>query len=343
MMRQATAPFSQLTWIRAMMAQVPGARLLSVPEMVNGQGSPRLAVALQSHRLPLSYHESWITPLTSTGLPAASAMPSAQDAVTLLERVSTPIVFRSLPEGHPTTDALLAASSHHHFLDRWERAALNISGTFDAWLMENFDHKRRKELKRLRARLSEQGTFTVSHLGKGDDLAPYIAAFLALERKGWKGKRGTAIENDPRLVKGLEQGLAGLHRSGNVRFWMMQLDGKPVAAMFALIDGEEATLGKIAHDETLSKFSPGVQIILEATEALFAEPGLQLADSNAIPNHPMINRIWRDRVSFMDVVLAGPSVTPSAFNGLTRYLGMKHAVRSSLKQAFLRLTGRKQS
>jgi CelD/BcsL family acetyltransferase involved in cellulose biosynthesis len=339
MMRQATAPFSQLPWIRAMMAQVPGAELMSVPEV----GLPRLAVALQSRRLPFRYHESWITPLTSTGLPAASVLPTAQDAVALLEQASTPIIFRSLPVGHPTTDALLAASSHHYFLHRWERAALNISGTYDNWLMENFDHKRRKELKRLRARLSEQGALTVSHLAAGEDLAPFIRAFLELEARGWKGKRGTAIESDPRLVKGLEQGLLGLHRSGNVRFWMMQLDCKPIAAMFALIDGEETTLGKIAHDETWSKYSPGVQIILEATEALFAEPGLNYADSNAIPDHPMINRIWRDRISCMDVVLAGPSVTASSFNGLTRYIGTKHAIRSLLKHAYLRLTGRKRS
>ena len=322
-----------------MMAQVPGAELLSVPEV----GLPRLAVALQSHRLPFRYHESWITPLTSTGLPSASMLPSAQDAVALLERASTPIVFRALPENHPTTDALLAASSHHHFLNRWERAALHFSGTYEAWLMENFDHKRRKELKRLRARLSEQGTFTASHLAYGNDLCPFIKAFLELEAQGWKGKCGTAIENDPRLVKGLEQGLLGLHRSGNVRFWLMQLDGKPIAAMFALIDGEEATLGKIAHDEAWSKYSPGVQIILEATEALFAEPGLKLADSNAIPDHPMINRIWRDRITCVDVVLAGPSVTAASFNGLTRFIGTKNAIRSSLKRAFLRLTGRKQS
>jgi CelD/BcsL family acetyltransferase involved in cellulose biosynthesis len=339
MMRQATAPFSQLPWIRAMMAQMPGAELLSVPEV----GLPRLAVALQSHRLPFRYHESWITPLTSTGLPSASVLPTAQDAVALLEQVSTPIVFRALPENHPTTDALLAASSHYYFLERWERAALNIDGTFDGWLMTNFDHKRRKELKRLRARLSEQGQFTVAHLAYGGALSPFIKAFLELEGQGWKGKRGTAIESDPRLVKGLEQGLLGLHRNGNVRFWMMQLDGKPVAALFALIDGEEATLGKIAHDEALSKYSPGVQIILEATEDLFGEPGLKLADSNAIPDHPMINRIWRDRITCVDVVLAGPSVTAASFSGLTRFINTKRAIRSSLKRAFLRLTGRKQS
>ena len=220
---------------------------------------------------------------------------------------------------------------------------MNISGTYDTWLMQNFDHQRRKELKRLRSRLSEQGALTVSHLAAGDDLAPFIKAFLALEAKGWKGKRGTAIESDPRLVKGLEQGLAGLHRSANVRFWMMQLGGQPIAAMFALIDGEEATLGKIAHDEAWSKYSPGVQIILEATEALFKEPGLKLADSNAIADHPMINRIWRDRITCVDVVLAGPSVTAASFNGLTRFIGTKHAIRSTLKHAFLQLTGRKQS
>ena len=261
----------------------------------------------------------------------------------LLDRLNAPVLLRNLQLEHPTTQALLKAAPHIKILNSWERAGLAPVGSFDDWLMQNFDQKRRKEFKRLKARLAEQGQLTVKCLQPDEDLAPYIAGFLPLESAGWKGKRGTAVENDQRLTRALKAGLAAMHGLEKLRFWEMALDGKPIASLFALVDSGEATLGKIAHDETWSKFSPGVLIILEATQSLLAEPGLTLADSNAIPDHPMINRIWRDRISCIDMLVAGPPVSKTKFSTLSLFLGTKHASRALAKRAFMRVTGRKRS
>lgn len=338
-MTPSAQAFSNDVWMRAVLAHVPGTRALVSD---SDGGSFRLYVARRA-TLPLAHIESVPSALVSSPLPAVSRRPTVAEAQTFLNQLGVPLVLRGVPADHPVTAMLLKAAGHAKVLKTWQRAALDVSGSFDDWLMQNFDHKRRKELKRLKARLSEQGKLELLDLKAGESLAPHLAAFLAVESSGWKGKRGTAINSDAEAAKGLAAGLTAMHAQGKVRFWTMALDGAPVASLFALVDGGEAVLGKIGYVETFSRFSPGVLLIIEATKALFAEEGLQLADANAIPGHPMIDRIWRDRITCMDVVIAGPRVTAATFAIVSHFHGMKDASRAAAKKIYLRLTGRRQS
>ena len=338
-MTAAPAMFSHPAWLRAVLAQTPEVGLT----VDRGLSPPFAFHALRRKRFPFVHAEAFQSALMPSPLPAAADVPKTEQARAYLDHLAMPLVLRNVPEHHPVMAALRAGASHVHMLKQWQRAGLKISGTFDDWLMSNFDHKRRKELKRLRARLSEQGALTLDSLHPGGELADHVAAFLTVEVAGWKGKRGTAIGNDPKLVKGLEQGLAAMHGLGKVRFWTLRLDGRPVASLFALVDGGEATLGKICHDESLGRFSPGVLLIIDATEALFSDATITFADANAIPGHPMIDRIWRDRISCMDVVIAGPVVNSLTFRAVALGFGMKDAARAVIKRIYLRVTGRRSS
>jgi Acetyltransferase (GNAT) domain len=335
---EATATFTHPDWLRAISAQVPGAEIFQFPHT----GLPRLTAALKAVRLPFKHYESWVTPLTPMGVP--SVAPGAALAISgLINGLDAPILFRSLPLSHPVTEALLAQSPSSRIMAQWERAGLDVSGSFETWLAENFDSKRRKELKRLKARLGEQGSLELAVLQPAENLTPFIENLLALEASGWKGKRGTAVAQDAAMARALRGGLAAMHERGRVRFWQMTLDGKPVASLFALIDGSEASLGKIAFDEAFAKYSPGVLLILEATQALFAEEHVLLADSNAIPDHPMINRIWRDRIVCVDVLAAGNTVPAAQFKFLASWLGLRKSLRTTAKNLLVRVTKRKVS
>jgi CelD/BcsL family acetyltransferase involved in cellulose biosynthesis len=335
---EATATFTHPDWLRAIAAQVPGAELFQLPQT----GLPKLTAALRPARLPFKHYETFVTPLSPQGVPAVAPgiVPPVAD---LLDGLEAPVLFRSLPIAHPVTEALMKHATHVSVLKRWERAGLDVSGSYETWLSENFDHKRRKELKRLRARLGEAGLLEVKTLSKGDALDGFINGLLQLESAGWKGGQGTALAQSPELTKALWDGLKAMHARGRVRFWEMSIDGKPIASLFALIDGSEACLGKIAYDEAFAKFSPGVMIILEATQALFAEDGILVADSNAIPDHPMINRIWRDRIECADVLVAGSVVPASVFNGLSLFHQARNSIRGALKRLFVSVTRKKVS
>jgi len=46
-----------------------------------------------------------------------------------------------------------------------------------------------------------------------------------------------------------------------------------------------------------------VQLTLELTRHLCADPAIATADSTAGPDHPMINPIWRGRLAIGDVLI----------------------------------------
>ena len=77
----------------------------------------------------------------------------------------------------------------------------------------------------------------------------------------------------------------------------------PVAAGVVLRHQDRAFYFKIGVDERFAKFSPGVQLTLELTRHLCADPAIGSADSTASPDHPMINPIWRGRLAIGDVLI----------------------------------------
>jgi len=78
------------------------------------------------------------------------------------------------------------------------------------------------------------------------------------------------------------------------------VDGHAIAAVVILRSGPTAWCWKIAYDESRARFSPGVQVILDATAMLLADDGIRCVDSCASPDHPMIDHIWRERLVLAD-------------------------------------------
>jgi hypothetical protein len=261
----------------------------------------------------------------------------------LLGSISQPLLLEAIPSDSELFKVLVSETPHVHVLSRWERAALKTNGSFDIWLSENFDHKRRKELKRLRNRFAEQGALVSQSLAPGEDIGPYLQDFLALEQRGWKGAQGTAVSDDTGLVDALRKGLHASHEKGALRFWRMTFNGAPVAALFAVVDKGQAMLGKIAYDEMWSKYSPGVLIILDATADLFADPSVEMADSNAIPGHPMIERIWRDRLAFADVMIAPTGMSAVRFAWSKNIEELRRGLRQKMKSVYYRVKGEQPS
>jgi CelD/BcsL family acetyltransferase involved in cellulose biosynthesis len=322
-------------WMRAISAHISGANFVQVP----ATGLPRLTTVLAKHSIPLRHFETWVTPLFNAGVPSAATQPTSSDVLALFEAAESPVLFRNLPVDHPVTESLLQTAPQVKVLKRWQRAGLNLHGTFENWLQTNFDQKRRKELKRLRARLSEQGKLESISLQPNDDITPFLQDFLKLEAESWKGKRGTAIANSPQAAKALEAGLLAMHKAGRLKFWQIKFNAETIATMFALTDAGEVSLGKIAHAGSFAKYSPGVLLILDTTADLLADGTFTRADSNAIPGHPMIDRIWRDRIECVDVLLAGPSTPNPVFQCLATWIGIKSASRSFVKHVLARTLG----
>ena len=204
------------------------------------------------------------------------------------------------------------------------RALLDPGAERDSYLERAVSAGRRKEMRRQRRRLEEFGPVTFDTVTGADGIAAALQDFLVLEASGWKGVAGTAIVDEPAIKTFVQTAVSSLAAQGHARIDRMLLDGKPIAATVTLQSGDTAWCWKIGYNEGMARFSPGVQLICELTEGLATDQRVARTDSCATADHPMINHIWRERLSLSDRLIAlKPSAMPfslaSGMESLRRY------------------------
>jgi CelD/BcsL family acetyltransferase involved in cellulose biosynthesis len=295
-----------------------------------------MVMPVTRQRFPVPVLANCATPVSTYGLPHLDLDMAVPALTAFLRQAEGPVILHSVPRSGPFWDAITAAAGHVAVLGQWQRAGLKLEGSFETWFETNFERKRR-------TRLSELGRFDTVSLKAGDDAGPWVADFLALEAASWKGRRGTAIIANPIAAATLGEACEGLSRSGKLRFWKLTLDGRTIAILFAVVEGDSAWLGKIAHDDAYARFSPGVLQILHATEELFAEGTIAHADSCAIPDHPMIDHLWRGRIAVADVMLASASYGAWRFAAVAAAERLRRTLRALARDLFHKLTGRHRS
>lgn len=207
--------------------------------------------------------------------------------------------------------ALLRHGARQKHFGRHRRALLAPAGDRSGYLDAAINPKMRKELRRQRRRLGDLGPLAHEALTGAEEIAAALDEFLALEAAGWKGRAGTAIAQAPHLRAFVADAVRALAREGKVRIERLAVSGRPVASVIALRCASTMWAWKTAYDESLARHSPGAQAMLALTQALLADPGVARADSTAAPDHPMIDRIWRERLALSDrLILLRPSAAP---------------------------------
>jgi len=201
---------------------------------------------------------------------------------------------------------------------REERALLRSDVGAEAYLEGALTGKKRKELRRQFARLSEQGELALVRQRDADGLAEWSAAFLALERAGWKGKAGSALGCAEATSGLFVRALEGAAARGRLERLMLTLDGTPIAMLATFLTAPGSFSYKTAFDEALARFSPGVLLQRENLALLDAD-GIDWCDSCAAADHPMIDHLWRERRAVGRVSIAiGSALRRAAFSLLLK-------------------------
>jgi CelD/BcsL family acetyltransferase involved in cellulose biosynthesis len=228
-------------------------------------------------------------------------------------RLSALVLLPLLPDTGPVAHALRAASgklggAHRAFAEH-RRAALDLAAGRPRDLDEVIGAKRMREARRLRRRLGEVGQVEFAVARYPETIAQALQRFLALESQGWKGAAGTAlIQRDAhrRFAEAAVDALAGRSAAMVAE---LSLDGREIASIIVLRSADRAWAWKIAYDETMARFSPGLQAMTDLTAVLLADEAIRFADSCAVPDHPLMDHLWRDRLAMADVMI---SVGPDA-------------------------------
>jgi CelD/BcsL family acetyltransferase involved in cellulose biosynthesis len=225
------------------------------------------------------------------------------------------VLLPLLPEDGPFAAALARALTRrdaaHAAFGQHRRAALVPAGRAD-YIEHAIGAKKRKELRRQRHRLADAGKVTTDTTTDPTAIGDALRDFLALEARGWKGRAGTAAAKHDDIRRFIDNAIGALAADGHVRIDCLRLGGQAVAAAITLVSGARAWTWKIAYDEAYARFSPGVQLMLDVTEALLADRAVAHADSCATADHPMIDHLWRERLALSDRLVA-VRAAPSTF------------------------------
>lgn len=183
------------------------------------------------------------------------------------------------------------------------RAGLDASRDADELLRDALGAKKLKELRRQRHRLAEHGPVTFEVARTPNEVGPALEIFLSLEASGWKAGRGTALRQHAGDAAFIRRGAVALAEHGQCEIALLRAGAKAVAAAILVRHQDRAFYFKLGIDERFAKFSPGVQLTLDITRHLCADPAIAFVDSLAAPDHPMINPIWRGRLMIGDVLI----------------------------------------
>jgi hypothetical protein len=183
------------------------------------------------------------------------------------------------------------------------RAVLDANNDADELLRDALGAKKLKELRRQRNRLAEHGALRFDVARTPQEVAKAVEIFLTLEASGWKARRGTALVQDEGDAGFVRRATPALAEIGQCEIVSLHAGDTPVAAAIVLRHQDRAFYFKLGVDERFARWSPGVQLTLDLTRHLCADPIIALADSTADADHPMINPIWRGRLAIGDVLI----------------------------------------
>lgn len=298
--------------------------------------------AWRAMRMPVPVFVAWqaYAPLTTPLLDRDNAEAAARALIAAaVKGGAQALLLPAFAEEGPAAQAMRAAIAPFNLepyaFDRHQRAQLDATQDADE-AVAALGAKKLKELRRQRNRLGDTGKVVFKAAAPGAEAAAALDGFLALEASGWKGAEGTALASKPGDTAMLRDALPRMVADGDAEIVTLSSGDKVVAAGLLLRHQRNACFFKIAYDEAAAKCSPGVQLTLDITRAMCADPAIDTVDSTAIANHPMIDHIWRDRRTVADVLLPVQS-GKAAFALFAMLIDARRVLRTAARSLYHRL------
>lgn len=298
---------------------------------------------------------TWASPFGPVGTPLLDRDDPAgvvEDFFSMLARphlkMPRVIVLPELPLDGPVAGILrgvaLAGNLPLVVTGKAERAYLRSELDGEAYLRETLSSHHLRGFGRMKRRLADQGLLVHRILRQPDEVRAGVEAFLQLESAGWKGRKGTAMAIDRYRAAFAREAVHGLAEQDLCRIHTLELDGRIVACVIVFIENGTAYTWKTAYDEALAAYSPGMLLMIEVTKSHLEDPNIALTDSCAVPDHKVMNRLWRERRPVGTLVIgltqAADRATRQAAAQLHLYEETRHMARL-IRQRVRKLIGRR--
>ncbi|MCX8281582.1 GNAT family N-acetyltransferase [Phyllobacterium sp. 0TCS1.6C] len=224
-----------------------------------------------------------------------------------------------------------------------ERPILQSAMDGDDYLRQAIGGRRVKEYRRLWRRLAEKGDLAYVVSRNEDDIRIKLEQFLVVEASGWKGQRRSAMAVDRFRAAFAREAVNNLAARDLVRIHSLELDGRVIAILIVFVEAGEAWTWKIAYDEKLAAFSPGVLLMVEMLKNHLDDPNIVRTDSCAVPDHPVASRLFSEREKIGTLVIG---LNPAADRAARKAASQLHLYRRTqnlarlVRERLRQMTGR---
>jgi hypothetical protein len=154
-----------------------------------------------------------------------------------------------------------------------------------------------REMRRQWRRLEELGRLTYEVARQPAEVHRRFEEFLILEAGGWKGRQRSAMVADRYRAAFAREAVTNLAEADAVRIHTIDLDCRAIASMIVFVISGEAYTWKTAYDEAYAAFSPGKLLAMRLTEWHLEDSNILRTDSCAVPDHPIMSRLWSERAA----------------------------------------------
>lgn len=257
---------------------------------------------------------AWANPFGPLGTPLVDAEGAAETLDNLLEALGNPAV--KLPSVLVLPDVrlngrfaqLIRAVAVSRDLpvtvtDRMQRPMLESDEPAETYLKDAISPHHYREMRRQWRQLAAQGPLEYAVARQPEEVRLKMEEFLALEAKGWKGRKRTALINDRYRAAFAREAITNLAEIDAVRIHTVESEGKAIASLIVFLMAGEAYTWKTAYDENFHRYSPGKLLMVKLTEWHLDDANILRSDSCAVPNHPIMSRFWKEREEMGTLVI----------------------------------------
>jgi CelD/BcsL family acetyltransferase involved in cellulose biosynthesis len=271
----AAGPFVRPGWFEAWLrAFAPDA----TPVVLTARRGDELtgAICLLRSRGALRSPTNWHTP--AYGAVAADADALQALAGALVERAPSVIDVSFVDRDDPFAGALLGAADGRRLIQRpvLRSPYVDLAGDFESY-EATLESKFKREAKRRRRKLEEEGEVTVAFEDGRDGLGALLDEGFAVEGSGWKTERGTAIEQHAETDRFYRGVAAWAAESGWLQLGFVRVDGRAIAFNYSIVVAGIAHVVKVGFDPDYRRYAPGTILTREAIARAY-EQGLERYD-----------------------------------------------------------------
>lgn len=225
-----------------------------------------------------------------------------------------------IPADSPALQALYRVFRGHGLVRVATTDAYPVLELDESWCEpeQKLNARRRSDFRRARRKAERFGTPRFElRLPTPRELPSLLDQAWLVEGAGWKGRGGTALEQDRRRGSFFRGYAAAAAARGILRLAFMRIDERPVAMQLAVESDDRLWLLKIGYDEHYAACSPGQQLMSYIT-GMAARRGLRSIEF--LGEQEPWTRLWTEKSRCCVAVHAYPftkrGVTVLANNAL---------------------------